>query len=158
MQAGPKVPLYRDDLAAALNFTSDALRDLGRTDAARERLTRAVALAEALASAQPQTPAYRALLADALRRLARLRLDAGDAAGAVADARRSVALLQALPSRDGLQWFWLACARATLSVAVGSGGPGLTAGAAPRRAGRPGDGRPPPGRRVWPAQPRVIPQ
>ena len=39
-----------------------------------------------------------------------MKLDAGDAAGAVADARRAVALLEGLTSRDGGQWFGLACA------------------------------------------------
>ena len=55
-------------------------------------------------------PAYSSRLAEALRRLARLKLDAGDAAGAVADAGRAVALLEGLTSRDGGQWFGLACA------------------------------------------------
>ena len=81
-------------------------------------------------------PAYRARLADALRRLARLKLDAGDAAGAVADARRAVELLEGLPSRDGGQWFGLACARATLSAAAGRDGPGPSAGEAPGPADR----------------------
>ncbi len=119
VQAGPKVPHYRVDLAAALNFNSDALRDLGRAGEARDRLARAIALA----SAQPKAPAYSSHLAEALWRLARLKLDAGDAAGAMADARQAVALLVGLPSRDGGQWFGLACARATLSAAAGRDGP-----------------------------------
>ncbi len=127
VQASPEVPLNRDDLAAALNFTSDALRDLGRAGEASDRLAQAVALA----SAQPKAPAYPSRLAEALRRLARLKLDAGDAAGAVADAHRAVALLEGLPSRDGGQWFGLACARATLSAAAGRDGPGPSAGEAP---------------------------
>jgi hypothetical protein len=105
-------------------------------DEARDRLGRAVALAEALASANPKAPGYRARLADALRRRARLELDAGDAAGATADARRAVDLLEALPARDSRQWFWLACARATLSSAAGDDGPGPPAGAAPGPADR----------------------
>jgi hypothetical protein len=35
-QAGPNVPLDRDDLAATSIFTGDALRDLGRPDEARD--------------------------------------------------------------------------------------------------------------------------
>ena len=67
-------------------------------------------------------PRYRTRLADSLRRLARLKLDAGDAAGATADARRAVGLFEGLPARDGREWFWLACARATLAEAVGREG------------------------------------
>ncbi len=103
---------------------------------ARARLARALALAEALASEDPQAPGYRARLADALRRLDRLKLDAGDGAGAAADAGHAVALLEGLPARDGREWFWLSCARATLSAAAGSGGPGPSAGAGPRLADR----------------------
>jgi eukaryotic-like serine/threonine-protein kinase len=132
-QAGPNVPDYRDRLAIVLTAAGDALRDLGRPGEARDRLARAVALAEELASAQPKVPAYRALLAGALRRLARLKLDAD---GAIVDARRAVALLEGLPSRDGGQWFGLACARATLSAAAGRDWPGLSAGEAPGLAGR----------------------
>jgi hypothetical protein len=136
VQAGPKVTSYRDDLAATLNNTADALRDLGRSDEARERCARSIALTEALASAQPKATANHARLADALRRLAWLKLDAGDAAGAAADAHRAVELLAGLPSRDGRQWFWLACARTTLSAAAGRDRPGPSAGAGPELADR----------------------
>ena len=46
------------------------------------------------------------------------------------DARRAVALLEGLPSRDGRDWFRLACARATLAAAAGRDGPGPRAAAA----------------------------
>jgi tetratricopeptide (TPR) repeat protein len=127
VQASPEVPNNRDDLASALIFTSDALRDLVRSAEARDRVARAVALA----SAQPKAPAYSSRLAEALRRLARLKLDAGDAAGAVADARRAIALLEGLTSRDGGQWFGLACARATLAVAAAGEGDARSAAASP---------------------------
>ena len=45
-------------------------------------------------------------------------------------------LLEGLPSRDGGQWFGLACARATLSAAAGRDGPGSSAGEAPGPADR----------------------
>ncbi len=109
-QAAPNVPLYRNDLSAALCYAGDALRDLGRSGEARERYARAVSLAEALALANPKAPGYRARLADSLRRLARLELDAGGAAAAEADARRAVTLSEGLPSREGRDWFRLACA------------------------------------------------
>ena len=126
-QASPSVPDYREALVATLDCAGDALRDLGRTGEARDRHLRAIALAEALASAYPKVPGYRACLADSLRRLARLKLDAGDATGADADARRAVKLFEGLPSRDGRAWFWLACARATLATAAGRGGAGTSA-------------------------------
>jgi hypothetical protein len=81
-------------------------------------------------------PGYRARLADSLRRLARLELDAGDAAGADAGARRAIALFEGLPSRDGREWFWLACARATLAAAAGRDGAGPSAAEAPGLADR----------------------
>ena len=76
-------------------------------------------------------PSYRARLADSLRRLARLKLDAGDTAGADADARRAVTLFEGLPSREGREWFWLACARATLAAAAGRSGAGTSAALEP---------------------------
>jgi hypothetical protein len=94
---------------------------------ARDRHARAVALAEALASAYPKVPDYRADLADSRRRLARLKLDAGDAAGADADARRAVTFLAELPSRHGREWFWLACARVTLAAVTGRSGTATSA-------------------------------
>jgi serine/threonine protein kinase/tetratricopeptide (TPR) repeat protein len=130
-QAGPSVPDYRDALAFALNCAGDALRDLGRSGEARDRHAQAIALAEALASAFPKVPAYRARLADGLRRLARLNLDAGNTPGADADARRAITLFEGLPSRDGRDWFWLACARATLAAANGRGGAGTSAALEP---------------------------
>jgi tetratricopeptide (TPR) repeat protein len=129
-EANPNVPAYCELLAGSLNSAGAALRDLGRPDEARARHARAVALADALLSAYPKLPVYRALQADGLRRLARLRLDAGDAGGAAGDARRAIALLEGSPSRDGREWFWLACARATLAAAD-RGGPAPSAGAAP---------------------------
>jgi serine/threonine-protein kinase len=135
-QAAPNVPDYRDALTFALNGAGDTLRDLGQAGEARDRHDRAVALAEALAAAYPKVPAYRAHLADSLRRLAWLKLDAGDAAGADADARRAVALFEGLPSRDGRDWFWLACARATLAAAAGRYGAAPSAAEAPGLADR----------------------
>ncbi len=132
----PTIPEFRNRLAAALDSAGDTLRDLGRIDEAHDRLARAVALAEALASAQPGVRTYRARLADSLRRLAELKREAGDAAGAVADARRAVELFEGLPSRDGRQWFGLACARATLSSAAGRHGSSRSAGDTPGPAGQ----------------------
>jgi serine/threonine-protein kinase len=134
--AAPNVPGYRDALAGAMNYAGDALRDLGRTGEARDRHARAVALAEALTSASPKVLLYRTRLADSLRRLARLKLDAGDVAGADADARQAVALFEAMPSRDGREWFWLACARATLAAAAGRDGAGPSTAEAPGLADR----------------------
>jgi serine/threonine-protein kinase len=135
-RAAPSVPLYCDDLVFTLNYAGAALRDLGRAGEARDRHARAVALAEALAAADPKVPRYRASLADSLRRLAGLKRDGGDDAGADADARRAVALFEGLPSRDGREWFWLACARATLAAAAGSGGAARSAADAPGPADR----------------------
>jgi eukaryotic-like serine/threonine-protein kinase len=98
-----------------------ALGYLGRSGEARDRHTRAVALAEALASASPKVPSYRGRQADSLRRLGWLKLDTGETPGADADARRAVTLFEGLPSRDGREWFALACARATLAAAAGRG-------------------------------------
>jgi len=136
VQADPNVPDYRDLLGLALNSAADALRDLGRIDEARDRVARAVAVAEALASAWPKAPAYSDGLADALRRRAWLRFEAGDAAGSASDARRAVDLLEGLPSRSGWQWFWLACARATLAAAAVYDGPGPSVVAATGLADR----------------------
>jgi hypothetical protein len=47
-QTAPNVPDYRDLLASALNYAGDAHRDLGRSGEARDRHSRAVALADAL--------------------------------------------------------------------------------------------------------------
>jgi serine/threonine-protein kinase len=129
-RAGPTVPDYRDRLAVVLNAAGDALRDLGRSGEARDRHAQAVALAEGLTSADLKVPGYRARLANGLWRLARLKLDAGDGPGAEADARRAISLFEGLPTRDGREWFWLACARASLSAAVGRDGPGPSSGLA----------------------------
>jgi tRNA A-37 threonylcarbamoyl transferase component Bud32 len=132
-RTAPNVLEQRDLLARALNSAGAALRDLGRRGEARDRHARAIAIAEGLASANPQVLAYRARLADGLCRRAELELQASDA-------RRAVELLEGLPTRTGLQWFWLACARATLSAAAGRGGPGSgpgpSAGEAPGLADR----------------------
>jgi tRNA A-37 threonylcarbamoyl transferase component Bud32 len=117
-QGAPKVPLYRDYLVFALNYAGDAVRDLGRSGEARDRYARAITLAEALIAADPKVPGYRAHLADSLRRLAQLKLDVGDTAGADTDARRAVTLFDGLPTPEGREWFWLACARATLAAAA----------------------------------------
>jgi serine/threonine protein kinase/tetratricopeptide (TPR) repeat protein len=116
-QAEPQVADNREMLAVALYYAGDALRDLGRMGEARDRYAGGVALADALAVDQPMVPVYRTRLADSLRRRAWLKLDAGDAAGANADARRAVTLFDGLPTREGSEWFSLACARATLSDA-----------------------------------------
>jgi serine/threonine protein kinase len=115
--ANPNAAEYRNWLAAVLISGGDALRDLGRLDEARDRYARAIAVREALAAGDPKAAAYRSGPADGLRKLATLKLAAGDAAGASADARRAVGLYEGLPSRPGVDWFGLGCARATLSAA-----------------------------------------
>jgi hypothetical protein len=60
-----------------------------------------------------------------------LKLDAGDAAGADTDARRAIALSEGVPSRDGRDWFYLACARATLAAAAGRDAAATSAAGAP---------------------------
>jgi hypothetical protein len=77
----------------------------------------------------------KAILAGGLRRLALVKLAVWDCAGASADARRAVGLFEGLPSRQGPTLI-----RPGLR-------PGDTLGRRGVRPGRPGDGRPPPGRR-----------
>jgi hypothetical protein len=60
----------------------------------------------------------------------------GDNAGAAADARRALALYDALPSRDGEEWFQMACCHAALCGLSGREGAAVLAAEAEEQAGR----------------------
>ena len=131
----------------------DAPRDLGRSGEARDRHTRAAAVAEALASAYAEGAELQRAQAPGQPATAwpGSSWTPAKTAGADADARRAVTLFAEQPARDGREWF---------SAGLHSG---ELAAAGPRRRreidirlfagpGRPGDDRPPPRPLPWAGQ------
>ena len=142
------------DLASSLSNAGDALRAWAGTEA-RDRYARAVVLHEALASADLKAAGYRSGLAYGLGWLAWLKLAAGDAGGASGDARRAVDPMRGCrPARawTGSRWPAPGDARGRRRPRRlwGLGRQGA-------RAGRPGDGRPPQGRRDALPRPGLVP-
>ena len=115
--ANPSVKDYTNSLANCQTNGATVLIRLGRAAEARTRCEAAVAVREALATAEPNVPQYRKNLAESLLRFGQVRQAAGDLGGASADWRRAVDLLKSIAGLDGEYiFYWAGCHASLLSL------------------------------------------
>ncbi len=115
-------PNYKDSLANCQTNGATVLLRLGKPAEARALCERAVALREALVSADPNIPQYRKNLAESFLRFGQVRKAVGDLVGASADWGRAIALFKSVSPLDGEYILYHACCHASLSTLAGLAG------------------------------------